>query len=441
MLNSPGWVFLDKDDVEVFKRLSLTSESEETVDQLGFGVLNREISNTLFPWCSTLTTRARYFLFSAAIINMALQRVSAEGRNQNPSGGIANAKLRDFVRQFQDEVKRLERILALSLYSQYRQAGAFGIFGKRNLTRFEERPLGTVLAKRLLSEDARYPNAIYRGGLTQLGFYIQNESSNLLAMKLALHDESCLAPEWLHAIQAAESEIKRLEHFWGDRALRSMAFPQACERFIKFQQTHGFNGFDLQKAEKALLKEKILKATPYLEPVFDKQATFFESGRLNLKRLAEAVPISEAQKISAALMVDSMTSVFQELYAHIGSHREDLARRKAISLPKLKASYHYLRSSKAYQHLSDACATVGPWLSVLERADGKVTSYLIELLKQRAEQVVHSRGKKAPHELMHKKADHKEISEELDIDNTGFRLGRASIILSDLIRGSRGSRD
>lgn len=70
--NIPGFLYLNGDVVEEIRQLS-GAGGKGTVDELGFQVLYDRIAERLFPWCSTLTSRARYFFFSLAVLDMALQ--------------------------------------------------------------------------------------------------------------------------------------------------------------------------------------------------------------------------------------------------------------------------------------------------------------------------------------------------------------------------------
>src|SRR6266702_5963773 len=112
--NVPGFLYLNGDVAEEVRQLS-GAGGKGTVDELGFQVLYDRVAERLFPWCSTLTSRARYFFFSVAVLDTALQE-AIDDANVDPNRDFA-----ELVRAAEQRrgalmrtVKRIERALALS---------------------------------------------------------------------------------------------------------------------------------------------------------------------------------------------------------------------------------------------------------------------------------------------------------------------------------------
>lgn len=443
MLNQPGWLFLDRDQVESFRRLVISSEGEDTVDQLGFGSLTKEISDVLFPWCSTLTTRGRYFIFSTAILQMAIERTVQSHKGKAHEDSPSRAELRDLVRRFQKEVQRLETVVAVSLYSLYYSTRELGIFGKRNLDQRSDRQLIKVLQKDLLSASNRYPNAIYRGGLTELGLFSQQSSSNSWAIQLALNREEAFDAEWMNVSQFARHEIEKLEQFWTMKGVASVTFSQACSEFGKAPIAKQFKGFELQGVEKRHIADRILRSTPYLAPLKSaKNALIPSKGNLDLEALANLVAADWQVRLAAASDVNVLISHFQQMYLQIGKRQE--ARLKSLVYPidEIKKAYRALGKVSCFNQLGQALIVTQPWIRILERTDGKVNEELILHLKDRAERIVGARNKMPPHLLTAKQQEavnKNDVTSELDVDpaETGFRLGRATMILRDVFGASR----
>lgn len=442
MLNRPGWLFLDKDQVESFRRLVVNSEGEDTVDQLGFGSLTMEISDVLFPWCSTLTTRARYFIFSTAILQIALERTVQDGRSKSQQDLLTRAETRDLVRRFQKEIQKLETVVAVSLYALYFSSRELGIFGKRNLDQRSDRQLIKVFQKDLLSAANRYPNAIYRGGLTELGLFPQQSSSNSWAIQLAMNQEDSFDSEWINVSQFARLEIEKLERFWGSEDGSSKTFTQACSEFSKASVAKKFKGFELQSAEKRLIAGKIIKSTPFLAPLDSGGNRLIpKKGNLDLVGLSKIVSADWQIKIKAASDVNILISYFQQMYLLIGKRQELRLKGLAYPIREIKMASRALGKVGCFSQIDSALAVTDPWIRILEKAGGKVNEDLILHLKDRAERIVGARNKVPPHlmtPIQKASSDRNDITSELDVDpaETGFRLGRATMILRDIFGAS-----
>lgn len=443
MLNQPGWLFLDRDQVESFRRLVISSEGEDTVDQLGFGSLTKEISDILFPWCSTLTTRGRYFIFSTAILQIAIERTVQSLKGKTHEDSLSRAELRDLVRRFQKEVQRLETVVAVSLFALYYSTRELGIFGKRNLDQRSDRQLIKVLQKDLLSASNRYPNAIYRGGLTELGLFSQQSSSNSWAIQLALNREDAFDAEWMNASQFARHEIEKLERFWTAGGGTSLTFAQACSDFSHTSIAKQFRGFELQAVEKRHIADRILRSTPYLAPLKSGKNSLIPSkGNLDLGALSKLVAEDWRIRLAAANDVNVLISPFQQMYLQIGKRQE--ARLKSLVYPidEIRRAYRALGKVTCFGQLGQALVVTEPWIRILERTSGKVNEELILHLKDRAERIVGARSKTPPHLLTTKQqeAENKnDVTSELDVDPAegGFRLGRATMILRDVFGAAR----
>ncbi len=442
MLNQPGWLFLDRDQVESFRRMVISSEGEDTVDQLGFGSLTMEISEVLFPWCSTLTTRARYFVFSAAILQIALERIVQKAKSKSQQELLTRAETRDLVRRFQKEVQKLETIVAVSLYALYFSSREIGIFGKRNLDQRNDRQLNKVLQKDLLSAANRYPNAIYRGGLMELGLFSQQHWSNSWAIQLSMNQEDPFDSEWINASQSARFEIEKLELFWASEQVNSKTFANVCTEFSMTSAAKKFKGFELQPGERKLIANRIFSSTPFLAPLAsDRNGLIPKKGNLDLEGLSKIVSADWQIKIKAASDANILVSPFQQMYLQIGKRQE--LRLKDLSFPvsEIKKASRALRKTNCFIQVGQVLDVVDPWIRILEKTDGRVNEELILNLKDRAERIVGARNKTPPHLMTSKQktsANNNDLISELDLDpaDSGFRLGRATMILRDVFGDS-----
>jgi len=101
-LNQPGFLYLNE-QVLVNVKNAIGDLGKGTVDELKFGPLNDLISELLFPWCSTLTSRARYYFFTHAVLQLALDR-TVPRQKQDPERDarecreLAGKYLKEFVR-------------------------------------------------------------------------------------------------------------------------------------------------------------------------------------------------------------------------------------------------------------------------------------------------------------------------------------------------------
>lgn len=432
MLNNPGWLFLDKDQVDAFNRMIADNEGEDTVDQLGFNGLTNEISDRLFPWCSTLTTRARYYIFSAAVIELAIER-TIFGVSKSDASLLTRSQLRDLTRTFQREIMKLERILGLSLYSLYRGQAGTGVFGKRNLDRIDDRQLEGVLRKQLLSLPGRYPNAIYRNGLQVLSLFCRAGMTNTFAIQLTLATESPFNPEWTSAARKAKIQIERFEEYWTDTRLKSKSFTLLCEQFKNGQLGKQFLGFRLDDHESELLRKQILNVSPYLKPLSKGAGDVFKSKTLQLRHLAEQVSPEEKPTLIAAAQVDELISPFRTMYSEIGQLNDVSLKSFKFNAAQIKSAHRALSRNSQFEELAAVLETTEPWVNLLLKSGGKVTSHIIDHLKLRAEEIVSSRNKTAPHLIPpDKKKALKSITHELDITQSSFRLWNARRVLLDV---------
>ncbi len=166
--NIPGFLYLNGDVVEEVRQLS-GAGGKGTVDELGFQVLYDRIAERLFPWCSTLTSRARYFFLSLAVLDIGLQE-AIDDSQVDPNRDSADLARATEQRRgpLLRTVRRIERALALSLVAKHATEER-GIFGSLRCRRWFREDAEVAGRGKILSTDARYPNAIYRGSCRALG--------------------------------------------------------------------------------------------------------------------------------------------------------------------------------------------------------------------------------------------------------------------------------
>ncbi len=433
-IDSPGWIFLDRDQVDGFYRAIVEADGEGTVDQLGFNLLTNEISERLFPWCSTLTTRARYFFTSTAILSLALERVSSKQSLATTGDSLTRGQLRERSTAFQNEILKLERILAVSLYAKYLDQGGNGIFGKRNLDKIKDRQVDTVLTKKLLSLPGRYPNAIYRGGLQTLHLFTQSPMSNTLAVRLSMNGESPLNTDWENASELAKRDIERLEEFWSNKRLGSKSFHDCCTFFCESLTGKSFKGFELHGPEKSFLREKLIASSTFLKPI-DKQPKKFLSGvDIDLPAIADAVDEGTKDIINAAGFVNDLISPFRQMYKKIADRKESELKRHQFDVAEVKTAHRELQKrADIFFELAAVLEVTKPWVGELISNRGRPNENLIQHLKDRAQEVVIGRGKNPPHLIdPEKRKPGKELSDELDVVDSSFRLRNAGTILRDV---------
>lgn len=179
-----GWVALDQSEVrQVAKKLAVPG-SVGTVDELGLGVIVDSISQFLFPAFTTLMTRARYFIFSRAVFDIAArsawQRCNKSFREEELHFG--NRRLFAEFKKIADRTfEDVDLCICLSLSrnkivvsNSVKDDGQDydGIAGSRNIRRKVGK--GGLPSPPLFRILERYPAALYFSGLKVLKAFSQS---------------------------------------------------------------------------------------------------------------------------------------------------------------------------------------------------------------------------------------------------------------------------
>lgn len=437
--NVPGFLYLNGDVIEEVRQLS-GAGGKGTVDELGFQVLYDRIAQKLFPWCSTLTSRARYFFFSAAVLDLALiEAIDDSVVDVNGSAreiaSLAEQKRPTFMRV----VRRIERALALCLVTKH-ESSERGIFGSLRSRRWFRQDPEISARGKILSSDARYPNAIYRGSCRSLRMFAVDDSSTTGLIRARISGSSVLAPDWQTHCRLVLATLRELDDFWQSAQEKGMSFRKAAAELEKLPAFDSFTGFLMKREEAGFLYSRIQESTNYLEHISSSQLRkLIEKGDLDLDSLKEAVPDAFGHELfDAARHIDLVTKPFRTLYQH-WSQDPEAASRKKLDVNPIRKSKDWLdarsRASSldwAPVWLSEISPLIEDWIALMRNDRG--LSYLADALCERAEQVVAGRGqgKQAPHQR--RDDDETDLRNELDVRETSFRIGNGSQILSDIAK-------
>lgn len=446
--NAPGNVFLNEEVLAECKQL-MALEGKGTVDELGFGDLYDSLAKTLFPWCSTLTSRARYFFFSVSAIELTLRRtIHPLSNNEGLDDSAIFEKAEFLSNRFASELRKMEKYLALSLYAKY-QRPREGIFGYIKVSRWFREDQLTAQHRRILSIDGRYPNAIYRGSSRELGIFEPGQSRTLAMISARLRGSTPFAEEWTAACHSAIYELEQLHEYWVRAEEEGLTANEAISTLVKKNWfTENFSGFELKSDEAEFLFEKISARSPYWEHVPQNALrSLLKGDEINLEALHSMIPSSQGEwksLIEAAIHIDRVTRHFRQIYAVRSAKGIDTAVKLAIDIESVRSSWKWLqhRTKEAsalddWSHIwtSFLADLIDSWLKCLER-HRKVSPELIELLERRATDVVEVRGKKPPHLKTKKDISENDISEEIEFVESSFRLSNAARIVRDVLRGT-----
>ena len=129
---SVGWLDLSEEDRRRAEEYLSQFNEENTVDELGFGILRDAFADVFFPATSTIMTRARYLVFIPALC-LVVER-------EKLTGPAAEQRLTE-----------LENELRRSLEKQ-ESSGVIGTVAKESLR--------------------RYPSSVYWSSLRRLGIFL-----------------------------------------------------------------------------------------------------------------------------------------------------------------------------------------------------------------------------------------------------------------------------
>lgn len=446
-LNQPGFLYLNEQVLANVKS-AIGDLGKGTVDELKFGPLNDLVSELLFPWCSTLTSRARYYFFAYAVLQLALDRTIPR-QKQDPERDarecreLAGKYLKEFVRH----VRRIEKYLTLALVLQDEQDGTFG---QRRANRWLHEGRSPVAAKSyvaMLTADGRYPNAIYRAGSRILGMF-PHLSQNTALISARLRGEQAFENEWMSAGTRALDEVRQIVAFWekfepdADTSLST-----ASRQFEKSTAARSFHGFELSFQEAEFLYRRIQAATPYwrkvtlskLREIYKRSVSFDD-----LQVVFADVP--EHEYLLAAGHIDNATKYWRHYYAEVVRDPGRVPPLGAVreALPEIRKSVDWLNDiAHTAEHAAGWeavwCAlyeaVIGKWVRMVEKEDAQSLAWD---LMARAERVVQERGrgKVAPHQRPSGDRED-DIDVELDVKKTGFRFGNADRILDDIAKAPR----
>lgn len=140
MLRPPivGWFHLGNEEAARAKEFLRRCNGEESVDELGFGILRDGFSDEFFPGTSTIMTEVRYLIFIPAIYR------SMERALERKKAAIPDPLRRS--RQMQDQLRDV-------LAATFGNKRGFGVIG--------------ISAK----EPERYPSAVYWASMRTLGVF------------------------------------------------------------------------------------------------------------------------------------------------------------------------------------------------------------------------------------------------------------------------------
>jgi hypothetical protein len=437
--NVPGFLYLNGDVVEEVRQLS-GAGGKGTVDELGFQVLYDRIAQKLFPWCSTLTSRARYFFFSAAVLDLALREVidDAQIDANADAGHVANLAEQNRTKLMRT-IRRIERGLSLSLVTKH-EASELGIFGSLKCRQWFRDNAEIGARGKILSSDSRYPNAIYRGSCRSLRLFAVDDSSTTGLLRARISGKPVLNANWQSQTRLVKAVLQTLDDFWADAQDRGARFAQAATALKKLPMFESFGGFEMTREEANFLYERIQESTNYLMHISRSQLRkLISDGDLDLESLKGAVDdTSDHELFDAGRYIDMVTTPFRALYQNYSSEPE-IERLKRPDVREIQRAKDWLDATSKASRMewapvwrSEISPLIDEWIVALKGKDG--LSRLVDALCERAEQIVAGRGqgKQAPHQ---RNAEESDLKRELDVRETSFRIGNGSMILRDIARG------
>jgi RNase P/RNase MRP subunit POP5 len=446
-LNQPGFLYLNETVLSNVK--SATGDAGKgTVDELKFGPLYDRISDLLFPWCSTLTSRARYFLFTYTVLQLALEKtIPQDKRNPEHDQGECQALAREYLKTFVRHIRRIEKYLAFALIAG---EDLDGTFGQRRINRWMLERRGEVSSKSyalILTADSRYPNVIYRAGARALGlFNVANQNTVLIATYL--RGEQCFNEAWATAAAGALAEVRRVVEFWEPyETAPSSSLAAVTKLFKKTAVCSAFSGFKLTPSEATFLYERIQASTSYWQKISKGKLRRLYASPVafsDLEAVFDGIPGHEF--LLAAKHIDNVTKYWRHYYAEIVRTSHDAPSLALIrdALPEIRISLDWLNqaaggTSKAGWEDIWSISYADLIANWADMVSDNCARALANELRARAEVIVHERGrgKVAPHQRP--AADREDdLDVELEVQAAAFRLGNAHRILSDIAKAAHG---
>lgn len=450
-LNQPGFLYLNEHVLTKVKQ-AYGDAGKGTVDELKFGPLFERIAEQLFPWCSTLTTRARYYFFTYAILQLALERtIPPDKRDPQRDRRECEAMAFKLRGPFRAHLRCFEKYLTLSLHLS---GDVDGAFGKRRARRWIDveggrHPVGAKTYERVLSEDTRFANVIYRSGTRELNLFI-SASANRALMTAQLCGNPVFTSKWVAAGAKCLAEFRTLVDFWerhddtvSNQPNARLSLAEVAEAFRYSPAKDAFAGFVLSTGEAQFLYQQIQARTPYWNAVaLGELGDLYADKPVTLADLAERfIGTPGHDDLEAAQHIDVVTRYWTHQYARIVAKHGACVDLDMIppALDAIRRSRDWLDAAAATHDRFGGWKTVWPsytnlvgdWISITERGDAAA---LANELMARAEAVVRERGKVAPHKRGDGDQDD-ELKQELDLMEGGFRADNANRLLADIAQG------
>ena len=142
-----GWVSLGEDEQRRAKEYLAQFQAENTLDELGFGVIRDAFAELFFPATNTIMSRTRYLVFIPALCILI--------EKEKLSGQVAARRLTQLENQLRESLRKEEKL------------GVIGDVSKEELR--------------------RYPSSIYWNAIRRLGIF-QNPRSGLAYYQMHLTD-------------------------------------------------------------------------------------------------------------------------------------------------------------------------------------------------------------------------------------------------------------
>lgn len=92
-----GWFHLGREEAANARAFLRLCNGEDSVDELGFGIIRDGFSDQFFPGTNTVMTQARYLIFVAAI-NRYMEKVLEKRRNAVPNPNDRSRRMQDQLR-------------------------------------------------------------------------------------------------------------------------------------------------------------------------------------------------------------------------------------------------------------------------------------------------------------------------------------------------------
>lgn len=440
-LNIPGRIFLSEEDLGDIRGLFKTA-GDGTVDELGFRPLYLTISNELFPWCSTLTSRSRYFFFIAASISIALERVVSELKLTGIETTAQKQKIAmKYSIKLEKQIREYEKWISFTLCALYPNES--GIFGKRTVKREMSqglRPFKDV--KKILKDNSRYPLPIYKSSCIALGMFSCHKFSSSQMILDYIDNAQPINKEWALISSKSRAEIERILDFWENTADKDATLNEMSKKLKKEKvKKRFFRGFLLTKGESKFLQKKMDSMTEYISELTLNQNRFESEEHLPLAEIAKIVSsIQYKELFSNASDIDVATKYFRDIYNTICLEGDKAATKYKYDIKEIERSIKTLNKSNSDMKWKGEwdlrySEMLAEWTSLFDR-NGHASAKLVFKLKERAELIVFTRqGCKIP---PHKKRSDDNVFDDTDVKDSSFRLHNASLLIKDIAKGLYG---